>query len=325
MKQPALCKLLNIDFPIIVAPMFLVSNDKMAVEAIKAGVTAAIPALNYRTVDELRENIRFIKSQVDGPFGINLIVNKSNFLYKEQLKTICEEKVAFIITSLGSPEESIRQAHKVGTKVFCDVTDLKYALKVESLGADAIIAVNKDAGGHSGKIQMKELIPLLKTHCTIPILSAGGVGNGKGISEAMALGADGVSMGSIFIASVEAPVSEEYKQACIQYGSADIVMTTKLSGTPCTVIKTPYVEKIGTEQNLLERFLNRNRQIKKWIKAITFFKGMKSLQKAAFGSTYKTVWCAGPSIEHVKSIRKISEIIHELRTEFQNAESNKQM
>ncbi|MDG1858988.1 MAG: nitronate monooxygenase, partial [Emcibacteraceae bacterium] len=161
MERPALCKLLNIEFPVIMAPMFLVSNDKMIIESVKSGITGAIPALNYRTTDELRTAIQGIKEEVDGPFGINLIVNQSNFRYKEQLKVCCEEKVAFIITSLGSPEETIREAHKVGTKVFCDVTDLKFAKKVEALGADALIAVNKEAGGHAGNIPMNELVPML--------------------------------------------------------------------------------------------------------------------------------------------------------------------
>lgn len=316
MVRPALCELLKIDFPVIMAPMFLVSNDKMIIEAVKSGITGAIPALNYRTTDELRKAIRHIQSEVSGPFGINLIVNQSNFLYKEQLKVCCEEKVAFIITSLGSPEETIKEAHKVGTKVFCDVTDLKYAQKVEALGADALIAVNKEAGGHAGNIPMRELVPLLVQNCKIPVLSAGGIGTGEELKSVIDLGAAGVSMGSIFIATEEAPVSEEYKQACVDYGAKDIVMTTKLSGTPCTVIKTPYVEKIGTEQNGLERFLNKNKRIKKWIKAFTFFKGMKSLQNAAFGSTYKTVWCAGPSIEHVKSIRKVADIVDQLKREY---------
>lgn len=316
MKRPALCEILNIDFPVIMAPMFLVSNDKMIIEAVKSGITGAIPALNYRTTDELRSAIKGIQAAVDGPFGINLIVNQSNFLYKEQLKVCCEEKVAFIITSLGSPEETIREAHKVGTKVFCDVTDLKYAQKVEALGADAVIAVNKEAGGHAGNIPMHELVPTLVKNCKIPVLSAGGIGTGQELKSVIELGAGGVSMGSIFIATTEAPVSEDYKQACVDYGAKDIVMTTKLSGTPCTVIKTPYVEKTGTKQNWLERFLNKNKKIKKWIKAFTFFKGMKSLQKAAFSSTYKTVWCAGPSIEHVKSIRKVADIVEQLKQEY---------
>ncbi|MFM7666760.1 MAG: NAD(P)H-dependent flavin oxidoreductase [Bacteroidota bacterium] len=315
-KSITICDLLEIEFPVIMAPMFLVSNEVMILEALKAGITGAIPALNYRTIDELRSTIQSIKSKTDKPFGINLIVNKSNFKYKEQLRVCCEEKVDFIITSLGSPEETILRAHEQGIKVFCDVTDVKFALKVEKLGADAIIAVNKEAGGHAGQLSYKQLIPDLLKYCSIPIISAGGVGDGKGIKKMVDLGASGVSMGSIFIASKEAPVSDEYKNACVEYGAKDIVMTTKISGTPCTVINTPYVQQIGTSQNWFERFLSRNKQIKKWFKALTFIKGMKKLEKAAFSSTYQNVWCAGPSIEHTKEILPISEIIKRLKEDF---------
>ncbi|MGB1453338.1 MAG: nitronate monooxygenase, partial [Crocinitomicaceae bacterium] len=127
------------------------------------------------------------------------------------------------------------------------------------------------------------------------------------------------SMGSIFIATKEAPVSQEYKDACVNFGAKDIVFTTKLSGTPCTVINTPYVQKIGTSQNFLERLLNKNKRLKKWFKAITFMRGMKSLQKAAFSTTYKTVWCAGPSIEYVKEVKSIKEVIDNLKKGFQEA------
>lgn len=318
-EKPELCNLLEIEFPVILAPMFLVSNERMIVEAIKSGITGAIPALNYRNTDELRNAIKNIKKEVTGPFGINLIVNKSNFLYQEQLEVCCEEKIDFIITSLGSPEFTIQKAHKAGIKVFCDVTDVKYAKKVELLGADALIAVNKEAGGHAGKISYKELIPQLRAVCKIPIISAGGVGTGSGMKEIIKLGAAGLSIGSIFIASTEAAVSEEYKQAIVDYGSKDIVLTTKLSGTPCTVINTKYVQEIGTEQNWFEKFLNKNKRLKKWMKAFVFFKGMKSLQKAAFSSTYKTVWCAGPSIEYVKDILPISEIVANLKKEYDQA------
>ena len=317
-RKYKLAEMLGIEFPIIIAPMFLVSNEAMIIAGIKSGVTGAIPALNYRTTEELRAGIRKIRSEVNGPFGINLIVNKSNFLYKEQLKICCEEKVDFIITSLGSPEETIKEAHKHGVKVFCDVVDVKYALKVESLGADAIIAVNKEAGGHAGNMSYTELIPLLIKSCKIPVISAGGVGNGQEARKMLDLGAEGLSMGSIFIASEESPVSQEYKDACVQYGEKDIVMTTKLSGTPCTIINTPYVQKVGTKQNWLERVLNKNKRLKKWVKALTFLKGMKKLQKAAFSSTYKTMWCAGPSIEHVKKIEPIGVIVQRIKDEFYN-------
>jgi nitronate monooxygenase len=311
-----LCELLGIEFPVIMAPMFLVSDEKMIIEAIKSGITGAIPALNYRNTDDLRHAIRKIKSEANGPFGINLIVNNSNFLYKEQLQVCCEEQVDFFITSLGSPEDTIRKARKYKIKVFCDVTDLNYALKVEKLGADAVIAVCKEAGGHAGPISFKELIPQLKKELKISVLSAGGIGTGRGIKELLELGSDGVSMGSIFIATKEAPVSDEYKQACVNYGAKDIVLTTKLSGTPCTVINTPYVQKVGTGQNWLERILNKNKKLKKWFKALTFMRGMKSLRNAAFSSTYKTVWCAGPSIEYVNEIKSIKEVVEDLKKDF---------
>jgi nitronate monooxygenase len=316
-KRPALCEMLDIEFPVIMAPMFLVSNETMVIEGIKAGITGAIPALNYRTTDELRAAIRRIRAAVKGPFGINLIVNQSNFLYKEQLKVCCEEKIDYFITSLGSPEETIKMAHQHGVKVFCDVTDVKFAKKVEALGADAVIAVCKEAGGHAGPTSFKELIPQLKAACKIPVLSAGGIGTGKGIREMLELGSDGVSMGSIFIATDEAPVSKDYKEACVKYGKNDIVMTTKLSGTPCTVINTPYVQKVGTQQNWLERLLNKNKKLKKWVKAFTFMRGMKSLEKAAFSTTYKSVWCAGPSIEHVQAVRPVSVVVADLRKDFE--------
>ncbi len=316
-KRPALCEMLDIEFPVIMAPMFLVSNETMVIEGIKAGITGAIPALNYRTTDELRAAVRRIRAAVKGPFGINLIVNQSNFLYKEQLKVCCEEKIDYFITSLGSPEETIKMAHQHGVKVFCDVTDVKFAKKVEALGADAVIAVCKEAGGHAGPTSFKELIPQLKAACKIPVLSAGGIGTGKGIREMLELGSDGVSMGSIFIATDEAPVSKDYKEACVKYGKNDIVMTTKLSGTPCTVINTPYVQKVGTQQNWLERLLNKNKKLKKWVKAFTFMRGMKSLEKAAFSTTYKSVWCAGPSIEHVQAVRPVSVVVADLRKDFE--------
>jgi len=309
-----LAKLLNIKYPLIQAPMFLVSNTSMVIEAMKGGIAGCIPALNYRTLDELRAALKELKkAKVEGgSFGFNLIVNKSNIKYKGQLAVICEEGCDFIITSLGSPEETIKQAHKAGIKVFCDVVDLKFAQKVEDLGADAIIAVNNEAGGHRGNRSPEELIKELVSHCKIPVISAGGVGCKADIDKMLSYGAAGVSVGSPFIASMEANVTEEYKQACVEYGAQDIVVTERISGTPCTVINTPYVQKIGTKQTWLETVLNKNKKLKKWVKMIRFSIGMKATQNAATKVTYKTVWVAGPSIEHTKAILPTKEIIKNL-------------
>ncbi len=312
--QTKLTTLLNIKYPIIQAPMFLVSNVAMVKEAMYGGIAGCIPALNYRTLDELKVALRELKAAKPegGSFGFNLIVNKSNVKYKGQLEVICEEGCDFIITSLGSPEETINQAHAVGIKVFCDVTDLKFAKKVEGLGADAIIAVNNEAGGHRGNLSPEDLIKELSSNCNIPVISAGGVGCKADIDKMLSYGAEGVSVGSPFIASEEANVTDEYKQACVDYGADDIVMTERISGTPCTVINTPYVQKIGTKQTWLESVLNKNKKLKKWVKMIRFSIGMNATKNAATKATYKTVWVAGPSIEHTTKILPTKDIIRRL-------------
>jgi nitronate monooxygenase len=317
--KTALTEMLGIELPIIMAPMFLVTNTKMIIAAAESGVAGCIPALNFRTIEELEAGIKEIKSKTSKPFGVNLIVNKSNVLAKKQLHKCLDLGVDFFITSLGSPEEVIRESKKQGIKVFCDVIEETYAKKVENLGADGIIAVNSGAGGHLGNIPATSLIPGLKKVCKIPVISAGGVGTGAGIISTLALGADGLSIGSPFIATTESGVSQEYKQACVDYGSEDIVVTTKLSGSRCTVINTPYLQKIGTEQNMVESLLNKNKQLKKYAKMITYYKGMKALEKAAFSASYKTLWVAGSSIEFTHKVEPVKDIIERYKVEMKEA------
>jgi nitronate monooxygenase len=315
-------KILGIDYPIIVAPMFLISNTKMITAALRNGITGAFPALNYRTDKDLRAAIQEIKSHSTKPFGVNLIVNKSNPKYRHQLETLLEMEVAYIITSLGNPREVIEKAHEKNIKVFCDVIDLKYAQKVEQLGADALIAVNSRAGGHCGNLSPKELIMLLKENCSLPIISAGGIATGNDVRQVIEWGAAGASVGTLFIACDEADISQEYKQACVDYGEKDIVLTTKMSGSHLTVINTPYVQSIGTKATWLERLMHRNKGLKKYIKMLIAFRGMKQVENAAMKATYKTVWCAGPVIEHVHSIRSMDDIIQDLINEFLSQNPN---
>ena len=307
-----LTEMFDIKYPIIMAPMFLVSNTKMIVSALESGITAAFPALNYRTAIELSNAIDYIRSKTDKPFGINLIVNKSNLKFEKQLKVCIEKKVDFIITSLGSPERTILECKPVGIKVFCDVVDVKYAKKVELLGADAIIAVNKEAGGHAGEISYKELIPLLKKHCNIPIISAGGISTPEQLKEMLDLGADGASIGTVFIATDESDVSDEYKGALVEYKAKDIVRTSNLSGTPLTVINTPYLKKVGTKAGWLQSILMKRKWLKKYVKMFIVLKGMRSIEKSTFGASYKTIWVAGPSIENINEVRPIKKIVDEL-------------
>lgn len=292
--------------------MFLVSNEEMVVAACEAGATAAIPALNYRSNNELRDTIRSIKNKTKKPFGINLIVNKSNPKFEGQLNVVLEEGVAFVITSLGSPRETIASCKPKGIKVFCDVVDLNYALKVQEMGADAVIAVNNKAGGHCGPKDRSLLLQELRRNLKIPIISAGGVTSSKDVDDAMDEGACGVSVGTLFLASQEAPISKEYKQALIDYGAKDIVLSTKISGSHLTVINTPYVQQIGTKASWLEKLMNKNKWLKKYIKLFVALRGMKKVRDAAFKATYKTVWCAGPAIEHIHEVRPLKDILKDI-------------
>ncbi len=320
--KTALTEMLGIELPIIMAPMFLVTNTRMIIAAGESGIAGCIPALNFRTIEELEAGLKEIKSKSNKPFGVNLIVNKSNVIAKKQLFKCLDMGVSFFITSLGSPEEVIKESKKLGIRVFCDVIEENYAKKVEGLGADGVIAVNSGAGGHLGNIPASVLVPGLKSVCKIPVISAGGVGTGQGIVSMLALGADGLSIGSPFIATTESDVGLDYKQACVEYRAEDIVVTTKLSGSRCTVINTPYVQKIGTEQNIVESLLNKNKQLKKYAKMVTYYKGMKMLEKAAFSASYKSVWCAGSSIEFTKKIETIPEIVTRYKAEIQAAQKN---
>lgn len=312
MTATSLSQILKIQYPILVAPMFLVSNANMIIPALEMGCTGAIPAHNYRSDEDLRNVVKEIRSVSDKPFGINLIVNRSNPKYKKQLLNLLDLKVDFIITSLGNPREVIDKCKPLGIKVFCDVIDVKYARKVENLGADAVIAVNAMAGGHCGGIEGKELIENLQKEIQIPVIAAGGITSSKDVDLMIEYGAAGVSVGTIFIASKESPVSSEYKKALIDFGAKDIVKTTKLTGSPLTVINTPYVRKIGTKSNFLEWLINNSPQIKSYAKMILAWRGMKKVKQSAFKAGYNNVWCAGPAIESIHEIRSVKDILQEL-------------
>jgi nitronate monooxygenase len=311
-----LTRMLGLEYPIIVAPMFLVSNAKMLIEAGNSGVTGCVPALNYRTINEFEGAIKEVKVNSKGPMGVNLIVNKFNTKMASQLQVCVDLNVDYIITSLGNPSSVINACKPKGIKVFCDVVDLKYAKKVESLGADGIIAVNNRAGGHLGPMSPEDLIPLLVKNCNIPIISAGGVSNSSELKRVLDLGASGVSIGTPFIATNEAGVSQEYKQAIVDYGADDIVVTDRISGSKCTIINTPYVQSLPLKANRFESFLFKNKWLKKYFKMFRWARGTQMFKNSAFAATYKTVWCAGPSLEGVRSIRPVSQVVSELLEGF---------
>lgn len=309
-------KLLGCAYPIIGGPMFLVSDPELVAAVSNAGGIGGMPSLNWRTPELFRKAIQEVKKLTDKPFAVNLIVNQANLRHNDDLKICVEEKVPFVITSLGSPKDTIQKMHAVGSKVFCDVTTLAYAKKVEDLGGDGVIAVSAGAGGHAGPITPLVLIPYLKRHLKIPVVAAGGISTGAQLAAALALGASAVQIGTRFIASQEAKVDENYKKAILNADPEDIILTKKISGTPLSVIKTSYVEKMGTELSWVEQKLIKNPKTKKYMRMLRNWIGSESLRKAITGHTYKEVWSAGQGVGLIDEILPAQEIVQKLVKEY---------
>ncbi|WP_343701734.1 nitronate monooxygenase [Chitinophaga sp.] len=320
----SLSQTLGLQYPLIMAPMFLVSNEAMVKAAIRSGIAGTFPSLNYRNEGELAallERLNETKAGVQqGTYGVNLIVQKTNPLYKKHLDACVAAKVPFYITSLGNPREVIDGAHSYGAKVLCDVTNLEHAAKAVQNGADGLIAVCAGAGGHAGPYPMHVLVPALKkAFPEVPVIAAGGIATGQQMASAMVLGADAVSIGTRFIASTEAGVSDEYKQAIISHGMEDIVLTERLSGTPCNIINTPAAQKLGYKQTSWEKWLSRNPRTRKYFKMMVQMKGMKKLQKAIKPNYYNQLWSAGQSVEMVDDITGVDEIVSRLMQEYRQS------
>lgn len=319
--ETAFTKLFNLQLPIIAAPMFLVSNEDLVVEASEAGAMGAFPALNYRPIDRYEAALQNIRKRTKKPICVNIIVNKSNARQDYDLKIALEKGIEMFITSLGNPKTVIAEAHKNGAKVFCDVTNLEHARKVQDLGADGVIAVSQGAGGHAGPISPLVLIPWLKSEVKIPVIAAGGISHGSALAACLALGADAVSVGTRFIASREAGVDDAYKQAVVKATAEDIVMTTRISGTPAAVIRTPYIEKQGTDLPLLLKMLKDNPLTKKYAVPLIHFLGMRALEQAANKPTWKNVWSAGQSVGLIDDILSVREILQKMVKEYEQAAS----
>lgn len=320
-----LTQLFGLRMPIIMAPMFLVSNEEMMKSAMKSGVMGTFPTLNFRKKGELGSLLKSLiqykkETNAPGNYGVNLIVQKTNPLYAEHLKICVEHKVPFYITSLGNPKEVIEAAHSYGGKVFCDVTNLEHAAKCASLNCDGFIAVTQGAGGHAGPYPQSVLIPALhKAFPHIPVVAAGGIASGAGILSCLSLGAAGASIGTRFIASTEATVSDEYKNAIVDSGMEDIMMSDRISGTPCAIISTPYAKKIGPNQNFFERWMSKNPRTKKYFKMLIQFKGMSKFEAAVKPGNYNNLWAAGQSVALVNDIISCEAIISRLEKELEEA------
>jgi nitronate monooxygenase len=303
----------QIDYPIIGAPMFLVSNEQMVITASNAGGLGTFPALNFRPIENFRKALQTVKEKTSRPYGVNIIVQKSNRLQDQQIDMCLEEEVPLIITSLGSPKTIIERARGTKTKVFCDVVGLTHAKKVADVGADGIIAVSSGAGGHAGDISPFALIPYLKKHIHLPLVAAGSMSDGKSLHAALALGADAIYMGTRIIASKEAPVVPDYKEAIVKAQCEDIVNTDRVDGFPGNFIKSPSLSQL-LKPNFVDNVLSQNAKVKRWVSLLR-------AGKILFGPkdqkiSYKSVFSAGHGVGLIDSVESIEDIFLQTMSEF---------
>lgn len=296
--KTAVSQMLGIDLPIIGAPMFLVSYPDLVCAVSNAGGIGTMPALNYRTVEELRAGLTEIRSRTNKPIGINLILHKEhNPNWMRQFEVCLEFKVELLITSLGSPRSIVKEAKSVGAKVFCDVTTLKHANIVAKCGADALIAVAQGAGGHAGAISPFALIPYLKKEIPgLPVVASGAISGGQQMAAALALGADAVYIGTRLIATPEANAYDAYKQMLIDSAPEEIVYSPKISGIPANWLKRS-IDKLDPD-----------------------FKPDTGLNVEA--KSWKEVWSAGHGVAQIDKITPAAEVITSMAAEYQSVVKN---
>src|SRR5436190_12518222 len=239
MTIPAIFDRLRI--PVIGAPLFIVSNPDLVIAQCKSGIVGSFPALNARPQSQLDEWIHQITEELavydkanpetpSAPFAVNQIVHRSNDRFEEDMVTCAKWKVPIVITSLGAREELNHAVHGWGGITLHDIIDDRYARKAIEKGADGLIAVAAGAGGHAGRWSPFALVHEIRKWFDGPLALSGAIATGRAVLAAQAMGADLAYVGSPFIATPEANSSDDYKQAIVAGGAADIINSDLFTG-----------------------------------------------------------------------------------------------
>lgn len=227
--ETAVTRLLGIQVPIIQGGMAWVAEHTLAAAVSNAGGLGIIAAANA-PVEVIREEIRKVKELTDKPFGVNIML-LSPFA-KEIARLVTEEKVPVVTTGAGNPSPYIKEWKEEGIKVIPVVASVALAKMMERAGADAVIAEGCESGGHIGETTTMVLVPQIADAVSVPVIAAGGIGDGRGIAAAMMLGASAVQMGTRFLVAKECMIHEKYKQRVIKASDIDSVVTGRSTGHP---------------------------------------------------------------------------------------------
>lgn len=313
--KTAFTEAVGIEVPLICGAMYPCSNPELVAAASEAGAIGIIQPLSLVYVHgyDFREGLKKIRSLTSKPVGINILVEKSTKVYehrmREWLDIALEEGIRFVITALGNPEWVVQKVHAKGGIVYHDVTSRKWAEKALSKGVDGLICVNNRAGGHAGELSPEQLFESLKDF-KVPLICAGGVGDEKTFARMIQLGYAGVQMGTRFIATVECHEKANYKEAIVKAEEKDIVLTERVTGIPLSVIKTPYVEAVGTHVGPITRFLLQHRLTKHFMRMIIQLLSARRFKRTTLqGGTTKDYWQAGKSVAGIHSVEPVKTLV----------------
>ncbi|MFB9052942.1 NAD(P)H-dependent flavin oxidoreductase [Formosa undariae] len=302
--------LFNIQYPIIQAGMVWNSGWKLASAASNSGILGLLGAGSMYP-EVLREHIQKCKKATDKPFGVNVPMLYPNI--EEIMTVIVEEEVKIVFTSAGNPKTWTSWLQERGIIVVHVVSSVKFALKAQAAGVDAVVAEGFEAGGHNGREETTTftLIPMVKEHLDVPLIAAGGIATGKGMLAAMVLGADGVQIGSRFVTSQESSAHPNFKETVVNTNDGDTHLTLK-ELAPARLIKNKFFNDLqalyqkGTTADELKLFLGRGRAKK------GMFEGDLEEGELEIGQV------AGL----IHDIKPVSEIVSEIIAEFELSKLN---
>jgi nitronate monooxygenase len=289
--------------PAIVAPMFLISGPDLVVEACRSGLLGTFPALNRRTTEGFEEWLVEIENRLKGfrqaaPFGVNLIVHKSNPRLTADLDVVVRHKAPVVITSLGAVRDVVDAVHSYGGLVFHDVINRRHAEKAAAAGVDGIVAVCSGAGGHAGTTSPFALVGEIRSFFAGMIVVAGAISHGSHIAAVRTLGADLAYIGTRFIATKESMVSGQYKDMLVSSRAADIVYTDRISGVHANFLR-PSIIAAGLDPDNLPQH------------------GGLELQEEA--KAWKTLWSAGQGVGAVSDVPTTAELCDRMVAEYREA------
>lgn len=293
----------RLSLPAVAAPMFLISGPDLVVETCRAGVIGTFPSLNQRTTEGYADWLAEIQERLAAapqaaPFGVNLIVHRTNKRLDADLKVTVDNRVPLVITSLGAVSELVDAVHSYGGLVFHDVISRRHAEKATDAGVDGLIAVCAGAGGHAGTLSPFAFLPEIRSFFDKTLILSGAISNGRQIAAARMLGADLAYLGTRFIATQESLATDEHRRMIVEAGTKDLVYTPAISGVPGNFLRAS-LEKAGLDPDNLPSGteLSLDHEARIW----------------------KDIWSAGQGAAAVADVPSIAELCARLKQEYEEA------